>query len=774
MILFETFLLLLSLPTVFGADSHRFNRLDLPPLHVFNKTLNITDFENNTTWRNLSRPIPLPRPINVFNDTTTTHDNATIIVLANATLFNDTTAAPDKSTMTAAGDVVANSVPTIDTSSKFHPMFPAPSGNTSLPVPVNRSLPVATGTDTNNAAANVTPVTVSANGGSVTPAPIMTTTATHGDNGLPAAVGAAGAAGLGAGAAGAVGAGLGLGGGVGGAGADLGAGGGGGGGGGGEADTAETPNTNDGTSDDHNSNDDHSDDDNVTNHVTNLPITTHPVTTQPITTRPVTAQPITTRPVTTQPITTQPITTTAPVTSACPFNDDLSDDWYPADSWDLNGQDYPAPRFDILEKSVIPVTISTVVSATPAAALSIKSVQILPNRITLQPKTAFTAAIRVPTGPSVCTYKHSGLGSDPNTRNMYTIINVQGWAGPNGVTLHKNIMLCGTVTNFVVSHGSATFAFDLDGNSMCIVDAITTTGGHVDDCTVDSSTGVIQTSKRLRSRVYKNNYQSPSQPEKMGMIPAPNYFLSKRGGILSSLFKSVIEPTDIPDDVWISATIPGVDQCLDRIHEKATVGPGRTSLFYTGWAAKPGFKFMNAWARRHCELLGPVVSWNTIVDKQWILDVQKAISRPLDIIEAPISEQYAAGDKALKNLAQAFGEASAGDVYVFIEKGQGDWDPKSAWGSYEYPALTRNPNIRNIYRVDLDLTEDPAQSMSDPDRAGPNNPQGTPVLIWKQGDPPSDVEPAGDRARKNVIHSPLTEVFPVPLGSGLKRRRIQG
>lgn len=105
-------------------------------------------------------------------------------------------------------------------------------------------------------------------------------------------------------------------------------------------------------------------------------------------------------------------------------------------------------------------------------------------------------------------------------------------------------------------------------------------------------------------------------------------------------------------------------------------------------------------------------------------------------------------------------------------KGIGTQNP--AWGSYEYPALTRNPNIRNIYRVDLDLTEDPAQSMSDPDRAGPNNPQGTPVLIWKQGDPPSDVEPAGDRARKNVIHSPLTEVFPVPLGSGLKRRRIQG
>ena len=55
---------------------------------------------------------------------------------------------------------------------------------------------------------------------------------------------------------------------------------------------------------------------------------------------------------------------------------------------------------------------------------------------------------------------------------------------------------------------------------------------------------------------------------------------------------------------------------------------------------------MNAWARRDCELLGPIVSWNLIVEKQWTLDIQATITRPLDIIGATYEDQFAAGDKS--------------------------------------------------------------------------------------------------------------------------------
>ncbi|KAL8637580.1 MAG: hypothetical protein Q9226_009110 [Calogaya cf. arnoldii] len=94
-------------------------------------------------------------------------------------------------------------------------------------------------------------------------------------------------------------------------------------------------------------------------------------------------------------------------------------------------------------------------------------------------------------------------------------------------------------------------------------------------------------------------------------------------------------------------------------------------------------------------------------------------------------------DPFLKHLAQGFAETSAGDVYVFIPRGQlpnNQWDMASAWGGWEYPALTKNPDVQRILRVDLDVTDY-------------NNPQGTPNVIWdrSQGDGEADYEPKGLR-----------------------------
>ena len=56
----------------------------------------------------------------------------------------------------------------------------------------------------------------------------------------------------------------------------------------------------------------------------------------------------------------------------------------------------------------------------------------------------------------------------------------------------------------------------------------------------------------------------------------------------------------------------------------------------------------------------------------------------------------------------------------------------SAFGGWEYPALTRNSQVTRILRVDLDTTDY-------------NDPKGTPQEIWKQGDPPASWEPKGLR-----------------------------
>jgi hypothetical protein len=39
------------------------------------------------------------------------------------------------------------------------------------------------------------------------------------------------------------------------------------------------------------------------------------------------------------------------------------------------------------------------------------------------------------------------------------------------------------------------------------------------------------------------------------------------------------------------------------------------------------------------------------------------------------------------------------DVYLFTNKGE-PWGENSAWEQYEYWAITRNPNVKRIWRVD--------------------------------------------------------------------------
>lgn len=114
------------------------------------------------------------------------------------------------------------------------------------------------------------------------------------------------------------------------------------------------------------------------------------------------------------------------------------------------------------------------------------------------------------------------------------------------------------------------------------------------------------------------------------------------------------------------------------------------------------------------------------LDGERRIDTQKAIVEPFQKPGMSSDELFALNEKAnpfLKHLAQAFAETSKGDVYVFIPQGQlpnNAWNKDSAWGGWEYPALTNNQKVTRIFRVDLNVSD-------------PNNSTGTPEVIWNRG-----------------------------------------
>ena len=799
-------------PNNLSNDENSPNKNDTWMYQQVNETIGTLKNETIPTELGSNQPSNLENTTTKIDTSPDERANDTINVLNNDTKpielqpnqpINVTNALPGNNAAAVPGEVSADSASNNITTSR-----PAEAGSRS----------------TSNSDPNITPGPAALGEISTNTATLTTTTSASSDNGLPGAAGAAGAAGIAAGAAGAVLGPGGVGGAVGGVGGGV----------GGASGAGGTEATNPEGSQNENNNDEE-----ITNRGTtqSFTISTSDTTSQQLVTT-TTMMTTTASDSTSQSITTTELSMsftvsstssmTSSTTSACPLLDISDDDIYPADSWDLNGNDYPFPINNVIDKAAEPVTLSIsdagglqAIATLPLSQLTRQaSVTSLPDpkaqvvtstkqlefvsfnglvhtitsgtiQTSEPPKIAsfnglvntvtsraFQTSVPVSSERLTCSYTHVQGAAAPGT-DAYTVTNTQAFAGDGGLGLLNNLNLCPTISDFAFKDGTATFNFD--GDSLCIVDAIGGAGGRVDDCTVDSGDNTIHVDKRAlrrrrsNSRIYPRDYRvSPANLEPTS--PNPDS-LAKRGLVLSTLFQGTPKPSDIPQDVWIAGTIPGVDQCNDRIRAKATAGaPGVTSLFYTGWGPKPGFKYMNAWARHHSCLLGKVATWNTMVDKVWSIEVQKAIERPLAVLKLPEEERNAASDAFLKNLSQGFGELSAGDAYLFVEKGLESWDPKSAWGSYEYPALTRNPNIRNIYRVDLDLGEDPKQDISSvPDRFGPGNPRGEPLLIWsrERGDAPSEIVPHGVRERRNPAKSPLTEVFPIPVGSGLRIRRMR-
>lgn len=159
---------------------------------------------------------------------------------------------------------------------------------------------------------------------------------------------------------------------------------------------------------------------------------------------------------------------------------------------------------------------------------------------------------------------------------------------------------------------------------------------------------------------------------------------------------------------------PTVAECVTQIRNHGQVGT-RISVFYTGLGGRTGLTTCLQYFACNTQI-GTVVSWDNIVDDGWYLAQATAIgpqnAGPIDVFQ--------------KRLSQAFGEATRGDAYVCTPESNApnnDFNQDLAWGGWEYPALTRNPDVTNIIRVD------PATSRT--------------ATIWRQGDAATPNAPRG-------------------------------
>ena len=192
-------------------------------------------------------------------------------------------------------------------------------------------------------------------------------------------------------------------------------------------------------------------------------------------------------------------------------------------------------------------------------------------------------------------------------------------------------------------------------------------------------------------------------------------------------------PPGTPVNEWIcNVVIPGVDECAAKIDAKGNVGH-KQSLFYTG--VDGGQANCRRWAS--CNLDADTwVLWSSICDMQWYFSTTHAIERPFgpDGLNLPDDQQKARSDPFPKNLAQAFAEKSKGIVYLCIPHtvapDDKSWNLNSAWGGWEYPALTRNKDVTEIWRVD------PLDDQSE---------QGKKRKIWSAGNAQSATAPKGVR-----------------------------
>jgi hypothetical protein len=189
---------------------------------------------------------------------------------------------------------------------------------------------------------------------------------------------------------------------------------------------------------------------------------------------------------------------------------------------------------------------------------------------------------------------------------------------------------------------------------------------------------------------------------------------------------------------------PGVDKCRSQIRRffQDRRMP-RIGLYSTGWEqgqvnGAKGKRTVLDWAARQfgTRIKNRFGTFNNFIPFFWYQTKMDAVVTPFIMAGQTSMERsrfHALRDPVGKSCSQAMAEENVGNAYLAIpwqkmprfKDGQ-DWDRNTAWGGWEYPALTRNPNIDAIYVVD------------------PTDERRLPLTrIWKRGDPKDCFRPRG-------------------------------
>jgi len=177
--------------------------------------------------------------------------------------------------------------------------------------------------------------------------------------------------------------------------------------------------------------------------------------------------------------------------------------------------------------------------------------------------------------------------------------------------------------------------------------------------------------------------------------------------------------------------VPGVDECVARFAAYMAMRPEEPNLFWSG--SEVTFEDAEEWARRHFRG-GRFMDARQVLKYREVSQWYKAESFWIAASMDPrASVEHGKHFRKMLDghASQAYAEVVAGDAYLAIKDGDvpddRSWSLNHVWGAYEWPALTRNPLVERIFRVDPFVLD------------------AKPRLIWTQAQGPQGVKPRGSR-----------------------------
>ncbi|KAH8803724.1 hypothetical protein F5884DRAFT_512668 [Xylogone sp. PMI_703] len=178
-----------------------------------------------------------------------------------------------------------------------------------------------------------------------------------------------------------------------------------------------------------------------------------------------------------------------------------------------------------------------------------------------------------------------------------------------------------------------------------------------------------------------------------------------------------------------------VDSIVNSMNNYGAVA-NKDCLFYLGLNGKNGQSQASAWYCAMREQGRGSVVWGTSLPKEF-LEQNKRYTNKFSNLQAPDPQDSSKTLSPFRVWAslhsQALAEVCTGVAYFMAPTSNPGNDPlDNIWWNYEFPALTRNPNILSIVKVDPTLRNEDG-SFAD---------SGHP--IWVKSNPPTEIEPAGN------------------------------